>query len=245
MSFIHKRLYVLTAILAVGYSAIWLLPKSESMRSSRLSRHLPLQFDSMLGKRVAIKGPELKILAKDTEFERVQYANSLNSEQPAVEVSVVFSGKDINNSIHRPERCLKSQGWNFSKERTVTVEGAMPGGGDLRFREIVCSKPLELKDGRKITVQRVQYYTFFGHRTITESHYLRTFSDMKDRLFKGYDQQWAYATFSMPVTQIYADQGLADPSEVHTLEQTEQMLEDFIRKLAPLVIDRQIEKATD
>lgn len=245
MSLIHKRIYILTAILAVGYSVVWLLPKSESMKPSRLSRHLPLEFDSMKGVRVAITGQELKILAKDTEFERVQYMNTLNTRQPPVEVSVVFSGKDLNNSIHRPERCLQSQGWNFTKERKVIVKGAMPDGGDLPFREIVCSKPVSLEDGRKIIVQRVQYYTFFGHETITEDHYARTLTDMKDRLFKGYDQQWAYATFSMPVTQVYADQGLADPSQVNTLEETEQMLEEFIRKIAPLVIDRQVEEAVN
>ena len=245
MTLISKRIYLLAVILAVGYSVIWLLPKAESMKPSRLSRHLPLQFELLEGARVTVTGEELNILAKDTEFERVQYVNRLDPRQPTVEVSVVFSGKDVNNSIHRPERCLKSQGWNFIKERKVIVQGAMPDGGDLPFREIVCSKPVSLKDGRVIEIQRVQYYTFFGHKTIPEGHYARTWADIKDRLFKGYDQQWAYATFSMPVTQIYADQGLADPSKVHTLEQTEQMLEDFIRKLAPLVIDRQIEKATD
>lgn len=245
MNPIQKRLYILTAILAVGFSVIWLLPKSESMKLSRLSRHLPLQFGSMHGKRVSVTGEELKILAKDTEFERVQYGNRSNPRQPLVEVSVVFSGKDLNNSIHRPERCLQSQGWNFTKERTVVVKGVLPDGGDLPFREIVCTKPVVLEDGRKIKTQRVQYYTFFGHSTITESHYGRTLTDMKDRLFKGYDQQWAYATFSMPVTQIFADQGLADPASVYTLEQTEKMLEEFIKMIAPLVVDQQVAIESD
>jgi hypothetical protein len=86
---------------------------------------------------------------------------------------------------------------------------------------------------------RVQYYTFFGHTGITESHYGRTFIDMKDRLFKGFDQQWAYATFSVPVTQTYVDQGLMeDGPGAFTLEQSEEILEQFIRKLGPLVVDR-------
>jgi hypothetical protein len=74
-----------------------------------------------------------------------------------------------------------------------------------------------------------------------ENHYGRTLQDMKDRLFKGYDQQWAYATFSMPVTQVYAEQGLIKPEAAFTLEQSEKMLEEFIRKLAPLVIDKKKE----
>lgn len=237
MNTIHKRLYILAAFLAVGFSTIWLLPKSGDMKSSRLARHLPLQFDSMRGQKVSVKGKELQILAKDTEFERVEYIDTNYPSSPGIEVSVVFSGKDLNNSIHRPERCLNSQGWNFVKERKVVVEGALPDGSGLPFREIVCQKPVKLENGRVITAMRVQYYTFFGHTVITEDHYGRTFQDMKDRLFKGYDQQWAYATFSMPVTKVYADQGLMDSSLTYSLEQSEKMLEDFIRKLVPVVVD--------
>ena len=237
-SAVVKRLYILATFLAVGFSMIWLLPKSESMKPSRLARNLPMQFASFQGKKVSVTGKELDILAKDTEFERAGYVNLDDPSQPAVEVSVVFSGKDLNNSIHRPERCLQSQGWNFTKQRKVVLKGALPDGSDLPFREIVCQQSVKLENGKTIKTMRVQYYTFFGHTAITEDHYGRTLQDMKDRLFKGYDQQWAYATFSMPVTQIYADQGLMEGPGVFTLEQTEKMLEDFIRQLSPLVVDQ-------
>lgn len=237
MDTIQKRLYVLAAFLAAGFSMIWLLPKSEDMKPSRLARNLPMQFEAMQGKSIAVTGKELEILAKDTEFERAQYVNEDYPSRPAIEVSVVFSGKDLNNSIHRPERCLRSQGWNFIKERKVLVKGAMPDGSNMPFREIVCVRPVRLKDGREIEVMRVQYYTFFGHTEVIEDHYGRTFQDIRDRLFKGYDQQWAYATFSMPVTQVYADQGLLAPGQKsYTLEETEAILSDFIQKLSPLVV---------
>jgi hypothetical protein len=45
----------------------------------------------------------------------------------------------------------------------------------------------------------------------------------------------------MPVTQVYAEQGLIKPEAAFTLEQSEKMLEEFIRKLAPLVIDKKKE----
>ena len=234
---ITRRLYILAAFLLIGFSMIWLLPKSEEMKPSRLARNLPMQFESMRGKSTSVTGEELKILAKDTEFERARYVNLDHPSRPAIEVSVVFSGKDLNNSIHRPERCLKAQGWNFELERKILVKGAMPDGSDMPFREIVCSKPVKLEDGREITVKRVQYYTFFGHSVVVEGHYGRTMQDMKDRLFKGYDQQWAYATFSLPVTQTYADQGLMRPGQkAYTLEESEAILADFIQKLAPLVV---------
>lgn len=234
---VAKRLYILAVFLLLGFSCIWLLPKSETMKLSRLERHLPMRFDTMRGEKKEVTGEELKILAKDTEFERVEYFDIQNPQRPPVEVSVVFSGKDINNSIHRPERCLKSQGWNFTKQRKIVIKGALSNGADLPLREIVCDQTITNNE-RKIKVRRVQYYTFVGHTSITEDHYVRTAQDMKDRLFKGYDQQWAYVTFSMPVTDIYAEQGLINSDAGFTLEQSEEMLEEFIRKLIPLVIDR-------
>lgn len=233
-----RRLYILAIFLALGFSMIWMLPKSGDMKPSRLTQNLPMEFDSMRGRPTAVTGKELDILAKDTEFERARYINMDEPSRPAVEVSVVFSGKDLNNSIHRPERCLRSQGWNFVKERKVMVEAAMPDGSDMPVREIVCVKPVQLENGEVVNIKRVQYYTFFGHTVVTEDHYGRTLQDMKDRLFKGYDQQWAYATFSMPVyDQEHVKAGIVRPSNVYTLEESEAILDDFIRKLAPLVVN--------
>ena len=105
---VTTRLYILALVLVLGFSSIWLLPKAGEIKLSMLQRNLPGRFDAMYGKKKEVTGDELRILAKDTEFERVEYFDLNNPLRPSVEVSVVFSGKDINNSIHRPERCLKS-----------------------------------------------------------------------------------------------------------------------------------------
>ena len=210
------------------------------MKPSRLSRHLPLDLGSIKGQRVAVSERELKILAKDTEFERAHYIDTSYPNNPPIEVSVVFSGKDINNSIHRPERCLLAQGWNTTRSRTLVIKGALPDGSDLPVREIVCQRPVELNNGKKIEVLRLQYYTFFGHNAITQGHYRRTWEDIKDRVFKGYDQQWAYATFSVPVTQVYADQGLINQANAHDLEESGALLQAFIKRLVPSVVDQNI-----
>ncbi|BDS06743.1 hypothetical protein NT6N_17830 [Oceaniferula spumae] len=245
MSKLQIRILILTGILAVGFSSVWCLPKAESMKPSRLARHLPLEFETYRGKRVTVTGREREILAADTEFERVSYVDSSDSSIPGFEVSVVFSGKDLNNSIHRPEVCLQAQGWNFEKETDVVVPGALRDGGDMTFREIVCrktvfdpetKKPVILPNGEQLYARRVQYYTFLGHTDITPGHYDRTMIDMKDRLFKGYDQRWAYVTFSMVVTGAYAEQG-AMQGKSYNLEETEKLLATFIKKLAPLVVD--------
>jgi len=246
MSKIQNRILVLSIVLATGFSTVWLLPSSGSMRPSRLARHLPLEFETFKGQRITVQGREREILAADTEFERVQYQSTDNRSLPAIEVSVVFSGKDLNNSIHRPEVCLHAQGWNFEKQTKVVVADALKDGGDLTLREIVCkrlvfdpetNKAITLPNGKQLYARRVQYYTFLGHSSITEDHYQRTLIDMKDRLFKGYDQTWAYVTFSMPVTGAYADQGVAS-GRTYNLEETEELLSDFIRQIAPRVVDK-------
>ena len=252
MGQLHIRILILTGILGLGFSTVWMLPKAVGMKPSRLARHLPLEFESYRGTRVAVQGRERQILASDTEFERVSYKDISDASIPNYEVSVVFSGKDLNISIHRPEVCLQAQGWNFEKEADILVKDALRDGGDITFREIVCrkpvfnqetNKPVILPNGKQLYSRRVQYYTFLGHSEITSGHYERTILDMKDRLFKGYDQRWAYVTFSTVVTGAYADQGVTK-GKSYNLEETEALLEGFIRQIAPLVVDAPV-KAID
>ena len=81
------------------------------MRKSRLARHLPVEAGDWRGEEIEVTGRELEVLARDTEFERFRYVNAGDSSLPPLQASVVFSGKDMNTSIHRPEVCLRTQGW--------------------------------------------------------------------------------------------------------------------------------------
>ena len=243
-----KRAWLLVVLMALGFSSIWLLPKSSDIKPTRLARNLPDNLEGMLGSNVEVSGKELAILAKDTEFERRQYKVADSRFVPPIQASIVFSGKDVNNSIHRPERCLKAQGWNFARERQLVIEGALPDGKDLPVKEIVCKKAridpntqqiIKLPDGGVLYDMQVQYYTFVGYEEITSSHYRRSLEDMKGRLFGGYDQSWAYVTFSTTVTQAWVDQGATGPDFVgYSLEQCGQHLADFIKKLMPEMIDQ-------
>lgn len=244
MDTMNKRLLVLFLVLSVGFSSVWVMPREGERRLSCLSPNLPEKIEFWTGVKGAPDPKELGTLASDTEFSRMNY---YHVTKPSVEMSVVFSGRDINNSIHRPERCLKAQGWNFIKERTVTVENVLADGSDVKFREIICKKPsinqktkqpILLADGKQRHDYHIQYYTFFGHSDIVEGHYARTFIDIRDRLIGGYDQQWAYATFSASVMGEYAKQGIGmdDYLATYGMEETEGLLEDFIRLILPQVV---------
>jgi hypothetical protein len=242
--FLAKRMLTLALVTATAFSAVFLLPKTPPMRDSRLARHLPAEFSSWTGKGVMVSERELKVLANDTGFERKSYSKSPADLAGSVEVSIVFSGKDLNNSIHRPETCLRTQGWTFERMRFLTVPDLLDGRG-LPVKEILCrkkridqdGKPILNPKGEPIEDWQLLYYTFIGHTEITPGHYSRTFRDIRDRVLGGYDQTWAYATFSTIVSAKYADQGFnLGATPARDIDQTGEYLASFMRELLPRVI---------
>jgi hypothetical protein len=73
----------------------------------------------------------------------------------------------------------------------------------------------------------LDYYWFIGSDQTTPSHFTRTFIDMRDRLFKGTVQRWAYVT----VMSRISGSGSFGRSE----QQTDDMIQDFIERLLPLL----------
>ncbi|SHI73094.1 Protein of unknown function [Rubritalea squalenifaciens DSM 18772] len=245
-----RRAWILFGMLAVGFSTIWLLPDQKQMVPSRLSKKLPDTCRLWQSVPREVSDKEKEILADDTEFARRFY---FDPENPArdyhgFEVSVVFSGKDINNSLHRPEVCLVAQGWQFVGQRHIKLDGVMPDGSDLPVKELVCVRPRIGEDkqpvmngkGEPMYDKRIQFYTYIGRDKVVSDHYQRTWEDIKDRIVGGFDQQWAYATFSTAVTSAYVDQGNWNsliPSRDE--DQTREALSDFIQQLLPLILDQE------
>ena len=246
MNTLDKRLWLLAVLLVAGFSCVFLLPKPEDMKPSRMLTEMPETIDAWSGVSTPVSAKELSVLAEDTLFERKVYTDSSDPGKLQIETSLVFSGKDMNSSIHRPEVCMRTQGWNFVSERYRTVESALPDGGDIKVREIVCSKarrdpesgdPIILPNGEILVDWQLLFYTFIGSEAITPSHYGRALTDIKDRVLGGFDQQWAYATFATGIPGKYADQGLnLGTIKPLSVEETEEQLSDFIRLLLPTVL---------
>lgn len=246
---IQKRLKIVLIISVVMFAGLALIPKTPSMKPSRLLKELPENFASWSGVPQEPGEREKLILAKDTEFRRMSYTSS-DFRRPQVEASLVFSGKNLNESIHRPEVCLRAQGWEFVSERSVSFTGILPDGEVLPLREIVCRRkivkqesadaPVEdvlTPDGEQAFRWRVFYYTFIGHEVIVSGHYERTLQDIRSRIVGGYDQRWAYATFSSPITGKYLEQGFTiGELEPMSLERTTEHIKDFLQSLLPSVI---------
>jgi|GEM_PF-571949 len=242
------RAAILLVVAVTFAGVVFAFPKASSMKPSRLARDLPEEFGDWIGVPAEPGKREKEVLAKDTEFERMQYTH-IDGIRPPVEASIVFSGKNLSQSIHRPEVCLRAQGWEFVSERYLNWSDVLPNGEGLPVKEIICRlermqesasgdlEPIVLENGEKAYVWRAFYYTFFGHSKIVSGHYQRTGEDIKDRIFKGYDQRWAYATFSSFITEKFVEQGFSTGSfAVLNEEQTAEHIADFLRELVPFVV---------
>ena len=139
-------------------------------------------------------------------------------------VSIVLSGTDMVNSIHRPERCLQAQGWTTEKSQRVRVP--LPNAAPLEITKLTDEQDFSTRDHKAIAVRNLNYYWFIGSRDVTASHWTRTFIDIKDRLLYGENQRWAYVTVATNITANLRPGGL-------DADQTAQLAEKFIAQLVP------------
>lgn len=217
-------------LLATILCNVFILPRQEALMESSISPDLPLNFDlpGWQGKKIQESELERSSLAADTRFSKAQYTEPRRvfweKEKPPVEVSIVYSGNDMNSSIHRPERCLPSQG--HVDLRTSNAEITLADGRTITFTRLTSRVPLPNRaDG--LTLRFVSYYVFIGHGTMHHTHLGRTIQDMYDRVAKGYVQRWAY---------FQANSYWAPESNL-TEEETDKRVRAVISELLPRQVD--------
>jgi hypothetical protein len=200
-----KRGFILAAILGAGLSSIFILPPFK-VTESAMSLEIPEHLGGWTTEKVDPTEKEVGSLAKDTRFSKARCIQVREYEYDATgrrladmaELSIVLSGEDLGNSIHRPERCMGAQGHIiYGSEKT---ELDIPGSGPMPTRRLLSKLKLPTGEAKDdfIEVNYLTYYFFVGHETITENHSRRTLVDMQDRLKKGQAQKWAYVLVSMP-----------------------------------------------
>lgn len=236
------RIWIMPALIAVLLSCVHLLPKAGDMAPSAISMTLPQLQGQWVFRHRPPSREEIELLADDTKFAKAiclhpregEYQFESGLQVPdRVDLSVVLSGHDLNNSIHRPERCMPSQGHVIGSSSTVLID--LPNGHQLPTRRLlsVQSVPINEEHTEFQSFQCVTYYFFVGHRSVTEDHIQRTLIDIKDRLLFGMDQRWAYVSVSM----WYGKVPWIEP-EV-PIEEADQKLQDFLSDLSMQQIDWQ------
>ena len=200
-----KRGFILAAILGAGLSSIFILPPFK-VTESAMRMEIPDHLGGWTMEKVDPTEKEVGSLAKDTRFSKArciqvreyEYDSAGRRLADMAELSIVLSGEDLGNSIHRPERCMGAQGHAIYGSEKTTLD--IPASGTMPTRRLLSKVKLPTggSKGDFIEVNYLTYYFFVGHETITESHSRRTLVDMQDRLKKGQAQKWAYVLVSMP-----------------------------------------------
>ena len=282
-----KRLLITLILLVAGFCSIYALPKSYDLQKTALPGSLGItgkkyELPNLIGtwnggdSREA-SDKEIKILAKDTQFVKKNFVRnnpSVNPKRPSpdatdferaaaystyeeVDVSIVTSGSDMGNSIHRPERCLTAQGFDIRQEKKLVLQVR---GKPLPVKRLVTTQHIKDEPSGKIFLHRnLTYYWFVGHYELTNDHYARTLMDIKDRVIKGYDQEWAYATVGMMLDPHRAElksdgrtEGNPavitrlidnDIEDENGLTEADRIVQEFIIDLAKDVIDRKMIQA--
>jgi EpsI family protein len=226
---IISRLTTLQFVLLGGLGTVFLIPKDIKMQPAAINLSLPEYVGNWLGVDEPVSQGERDILGPDTQFARKAYA--LGTDQ--IFVSIVLSGPDMNTSIHRPERCLPAQGWTVADSKTVSLP--LPSG-TLKATRLLNIRNVPLRNDQSLTVRSLDYYWFVGHSNVTPSHYTRTWIDLRDRILKGQNQQWAYVTVTSAITKDFKIFGRNE-------KQTEEMIRSFIGKLVPQIQKRPVAPA--
>jgi EpsI family protein len=211
----------LLVILLAGFSAVFFLPAAGKTEPVGIKLALPDSIGKWYGVDQPITERERQVLAGDTEFARKVYQDGMGD---AVFASIVLSGHDLDNSIHRPERCLPAQGWTIADSRTVTV--TLPTGGKLQVTRLHNVRQVPTRDGKTVSIYNLSYYWFAGYHHLTPSHLERTVLDIQDRVLKGYNQRWAYIMIAADMSEGFGPEGRSE-------SQTDAMLQDFIGGLFP------------
>ncbi len=219
---ITKRLVILQVALVLGLSAVFLLPTKTALGPAGIALTLPDDVGEWKGRDAAISPAELTGLAPDTGFARRFYKDAKDNE---LYVSIVLSGTDMANSIHRPERCLSAQGWTVERADKVKID--LPSGSPLKVTKLSDERELRVDAAHTVACRNLNYYWFVGSHDITNSHWTRTFIDVRDRILHGEAQRWAYITVATNVTDNLKPGGGLNAAD------TAQLVEGFIAQIVP------------
>lgn len=217
-----KRLLAFQLLLA-GLGGIYVFPAATQHQPCGVVMSLPEQIGDWTGKDAEVTQRERDILGPETEFVRKTYEDFWGDRAL---VSIVLSGHDMNQSIHRPERCLPTQ--NFTIQGSSTLPIALSDSKKLTVTRLYVTRPAPLRSGGSILVPSVNYYWFIGSTETTPSHYEREFLDMRDGILKGYNQRWAYVTVMADITEGIKMGGLTE-------KETDKLVQGLISKIVPAV----------
>ncbi len=133
---------------------------------------------------------EWDVLPADTSLGRRLYRAADGFE---VLLGVVLMGTD-RTSIHKPEYCLTSQGWQIVARETTRLAMERPHAYSLPVRQFTTSRLGQLPDGRQVQMNGVYLFWFVAEGRLTASHWERMGWMAWDLIRHGILPRWAYVS---------------------------------------------------
>lgn len=190
---------------------------------------LPSQIGLLIGSHAEPTDVEKANLPEDTEFCKMTYHTSTDrdDERDIAHVSVVLAGSE-RRSIHRPEVCLKGQGWTVVGSDVVDIP--LVAGRSLAVTDLAIER-WATQGGKSIKVRGHYVYWFVGSDVTTPSHAERIFRTTVDSVVHNINHRWAYASVMAIVTEDM------EPSFSHerrrTDAETRRLISYLIENLVP------------
>ncbi len=214
---------VLIALLAGALALTAMGGKVSEVSEAGIVMQLPENVGGWVGRVAPVSDVERQGLPVDTEFERKFYRDAAGNE---IYCSIVLAGKDT-RSIHRPETCLPSQGWEVLDGRYEEVPVNANGVASLQVRALKILRRLRGESADN-GVERLNYYWFMGKDRVTASHVQRIVWNSFDRIVHGVNHRWAYITLSVTVPR---GNGAAETAANEEMARAE--VRGFIGRLFP------------
>ena len=213
-----------------------LFPNAAENSASGMELRLPGREDvpGHLGFERPVSKEEKKWLPGDTGIEKMLYvpkdaraSNEAGFTEAGISVSLILSGND-RRSLHRPEVCLRAQGWRIAGKETVTLPVA---GQNLKIMDFTLLRKVNEEDGSIRNVRAHYFYWWIGAKRSTPSDFERILLTVLDNMFKNINNRWGY-----PSVLVYADlKGCTTPEEIKQADQkARQRALAFIQRFAPM-----------
>ena len=210
------------ALTVLTYFVCWLTPEPKAGGESGVVMELPARVGPLYDYDEEVTPAEIYILPKDTTFARKTYGGVGSARENRILCSIILSGAE-RRSIHRPERCLPSQGWRIDSSHTETIP--LASGRDLKVTALLLEKHVTLSDGTPFTLRNYYLYWFIGKDVTTPYQTDRILMTYWDMLIHRVNQRWAYVIVSKDISQDWNPNG---ESPEQTLAELKQFIHDSV-----------------
>lgn len=201
-------------------AACFVTPEPEAAPMAGTVLELPDDVIGLRGEAQEVSEAEKLILPADTRFAKMAY--STGDEPFQVGCQIVLSGSD-QRSIHRPEACLRGQGWTITNGGTVPVK--LSDGSKMEVMKLVITRPIRVGDEERLLTSLYLYW-FVSKDAVTAHHWQRIARTNLDLLLHNQTHRWAYIIVNAPVLKGFVPGGRSE-------EETLDLLKTFIGEAAP------------